>query len=641
MFSSNQDPSEVMAALTAEDPQAVRAAAQWLGAAGDAEALPGLIYALGNKHRGCQEAVKDALVQIGGDRTVANILPLLADRNPQRSAAAAEILERIGRCAIAPVIALLQHEDPRVRGAAATLLGKLGAREAIPHLMALRTDENINVRSTIFRVLGELGDAAVCDGIRAHVRDPEAWVRFAVMHTLAELQDHQAIPLFLEDLRSSDDLSAWAAVEALGRLGVPEVVPPLLKMLAPAPASLRDHIVCNIVRIAEAQDFNLYLAYGLRRHEGAFLSALSNPKSKIKEAAVLGLGRFGGHRAVAPMLACLEAVPFGCDARLEPVVEEALCRIGETEPLLAYLQAVSTPVPRNKERTIQVCGRVLGRLQEPKAIDVLVALLASDSVDVRRTLVNTLGELGDRRTCDALMGRLRDGTGHVRGEAARALGRIGDPCAALPLFEALLRERYADVKQALIRALVSLGDARIKERCRALLFHPATETRQLAIQCFGAMADWKDGRLLFENLQDEHHGIRRQVVEILGRLDDPNALEPLIYALTDEHEAVRMAAVEALAHKPSEQAVRGLISSLYDPNKRVAYKAAEALGSLGDASCVQPMLNLLRCTEDVPMKIALVRFLQQVPDARVKHVLEEIRRDPNPDLQKLFCPPRG
>ncbi len=636
MIVPNQNPPDVMAALTGEDPQVVRCAAQWLGASRDAQAVPGLIYALGNRHRGCQEAVMDALVQIGGDKTVESLLPLLADGNPQRRSAAGEILERIGSPAVVPVTRLLRHGNPCVRGTAADLLGKLGAREAVVHLMALREDENINVRCTVFRVLGQLGDAAVCDGIRGYLSDPEEWVRFALMHALAELGDREAIPFFLEALQASDDVSSWAAVEALGRLGVPEVVPPLLKMLSKVPPSLRDHIVCNIVRIAEAQDFNLYLAYGLRRHEGAFLSALSNPKPEIREAVVLGIGRFGGQAAVGPMLACLEAVPFGCDNSLEPVVEEALCRIGETEPLLAYLRGLAMPLPKNKERTVRICGRVLGSLRARKAIAVLVPLLCTDSADVRRTLVRALGDIGDRRGCDALMGRLRDGTGHVRSEAARALGRIGDPCAALPLFEALLRECYGDVKESLMRALVGLGDVRIKKRFRALLFHPAIEIRQLAIQCFGAMADWKDGRILFESLQDEHDGIRRQVVQALGRLDHPGVLEPLIYALSDEHEAVRMAAVEALAGKPSEQAVRGLISSLYDPSRRVAYKAAEALGSLGDASCVQPMLNLLQCTEDVPMKIALVRSLQQVSDPRVESVLEEIRRDQNPDLQALF-----
>ncbi len=641
MFSLNEDRSHVMTALTGEDPQAVRSAAQWLGAARDVGAVPALIYALGNRHRGCQEAVMDALVQIGGRETVEGLLPLLADRNPLLCSAAGEILERIGRPAVLPVRGLLRHGDPRVRSTAANLLGKLGASEAVPDLMELREDGNINVRCTVFRVLGELGDRSVCAGIRDYLGDPEAWVRFAAMHALADLQDREAIPFFLEALQTADDMSAWAAVDALGRLGVSEVVPPLLKMLPEVRPSLRDHIVCNIVRIADAQDFNLYLSYGLRRHEKAFLGALKSSKPEIQEAAVRGLGRFGGRSAVGPLLACLETLPLGCDTPLASLVEEALCGINETEPLLSYLQSLTLPLTNDKEWAVRVCSRVLGHLRERRAVDALVPLLESDPLELRRTLVGALGAVGDRRACDALMKRLRDPNGHVRSEAARGLGRIGDPCAALPLFDALLRECYDDVKETLVRALVGLGDARIKERFRALLLHPAAETRQLAIQGFGAMADWKEGRLLFESLQDEDHGIRRQVVETLGRLDDPGVLEPLVYALTDEHEAVRMAAVEALAGKSSAQAVRGLLSSLYDPSKRVAYKAAEALGSLGDASCVEPMLSLLKCTEDIPMKIALVRSLQTVPDPRVQRVLEEIGRDPNPDLKELFCPPRA
>ena len=117
--------------------------------------------------------------------------------------------------------------------------------------------------------------------------------------------------------------------------------------------------------------------------------------------------------------------------------------------------------------------------------------------------------------------------------------------------------------------------------------------------------------------------------------------DPLIHCLTDEHEKVRLAAIDVLSNYSSEHVMIGLISALYDSSSWVAYRAAEALGYIGDAEAVVPMIEMLKQTRHVAMKIALVKALQQIGDERSEPVLSEMRMDDNADIRDLFTDCKG
>jgi hypothetical protein len=104
-------------------------------------------------------------------------------------------------------------------------------------------------------------------------------------------------------------------------------------------------------------------------------------------------------------------------------------------------------------------------------------------------------------------------------------------------------------------------------------------------------------------LKDEDPRIRQTAAEILGRLQDPRAIGPLIVALVDEASEVREAASEALKNflfwEKSDEANRvvpELIVVLQDQRKdpEVRKNAAKALGKIKDPRAVEPLIEALK-----------------------------------------------
>jgi HEAT repeat protein len=67
----------------------------------------------------------------------------------------------------------------------------------------------------------------------------------------------------------------------------------------------------------------------------------------------------------------------------------------------------------------------------------------------------------------------------------------------------------------------------------------------------------------------------------LGKIGDPEALDPLIEALADEDWLVRRNAAESLARLKNNRAVDSLVPLLEDENEMVRDTVEGALSSLG------------------------------------------------------------
>jgi HEAT repeat protein len=81
--------------------------------------------------------------------------------------------------------------------------------------------------------------------------------------------------------------------------------------------------------------------------------------------------------------------------------------------------------------------------------------------------------------------------------------------------------------------------------------------------------------------------IRWWVVDTLGVIRDPVAVEPLVEALLDEHSGVRRGAAWALGHIRSKKAIEPLAKVLEnDKDWRVRLAAALVLGKIGDERAI-------------------------------------------------------
>ena len=151
------------------------------------------------------------------------------------------------------------------------------------------------------------------------------------------------------------------------------------------------------------------------------------------------------------------------------------------------------------------------------------------------------------------------------------------------------------MRQAAVRALGQIGDARAVEPLIATLKHWDKDVQQAAAEALGEIGDAQAVEPLIVALSKfKTVMVRRAAAEALGEIGDAQAVEPLIAALSDKAEAVREGVAKALGKISDARAVDALIVALSkDKVVKVCQAAAEALGEIGDARAVGPLIAAL------------------------------------------------
>jgi HEAT repeat protein len=125
----------------------------------------------------------------------------------------------------------LASGDPLVRQSAAEALGKQGHAEAVPHLIAALRDNHLWVRRAAAIGLAHLGDAGAAGALIECLQDRAAVVRRSAAYALGALRAEAALPALKISLTDSDPQVRRYAAWALGRIGRPEVVADLTRLL--------------------------------------------------------------------------------------------------------------------------------------------------------------------------------------------------------------------------------------------------------------------------------------------------------------------------------------------------------------------------------------------------------------------------
>lgn len=164
----------------------------------------------------------------------------------------------------------------------------------------------------------------------------------------------------------------------------------------------------------------------------ALVNKLEDEMLDVRLAAAHALAQHGAAQATRSILRAL-ALPG--DWPLQRCTE-ILAEMGPdvADSLLAFLAEKDA---QDKDPSILVALRVLGMLQEPRAVASFFKFLKSPESELRLTAAKALGQSGSPQFVDELCGLLRDDTWEVRSAAAQALGKAGSDKAIAPLTKAL------------------------------------------------------------------------------------------------------------------------------------------------------------------------------------------------------------
>ena len=159
---------------------------------------------------------------------------------------------------------------------------------------------------------------------------------------------------------------------------------------------------------------------------------------------------------------------------------------------------------------------------------------------------------------EELIAYLMNNRTDVQKQAAEALGEMRDPRAIEPLIGISLESMYLDCRIKAVEALVNMGSQAVT--------------------------------YLIEIMRRKYSPGRNRAAEILGKIGDPRAVEPLVEALGDED--IRYAAAEALSSIQDPKALHFLLQVVKGKDHDARDAAAMALINIG-APALEPMIKLL------------------------------------------------
>ena len=171
-----------------------------------------------------------ALGNIGSERAVELLIPLLSDKDEDVRWAAVVALGRTGsERAVEPLITLLKDED--VRRAAAVALGNIGSERAVDHLIPLLSDKDEDVRRAAAEALGDIGSERAVDHLIPLLEDEYEYVRREAAFALGKIGSDRAVEHLIPLLSDKDEDVRRAAAEALGLTGSERAVDHLIPLL--------------------------------------------------------------------------------------------------------------------------------------------------------------------------------------------------------------------------------------------------------------------------------------------------------------------------------------------------------------------------------------------------------------------------
>lgn len=190
-------------------------------------------------------------------------------------------------------------------------------------------------------------------------------------------------------------------------------------------------------------------------------------------------------------------------------------------------------------------------------------------------------------------------------------------------------------KEELTAAFQALGKPGVLYLVKELK-KPDVAARKVIIETLGKLRDPLAVEVLTQQFKERAEDVRRAAAKALGEIGDLKAVASLIVTLqTDKKKRVRAEAATSLGLLRSKDAVIPLIQALdatKEKKRWVRRSAAEALGFIGDSQAMEPLMDALNDTEKV-VRVAAMFGLYMLGDTKSLELLEQRASDPDEEVR--------
>jgi HEAT repeat protein len=482
-----------------------------------------------------------------GPYAVPHLTVMLGDSNPELVMFALQSLARIGYApAGRSIMPLLHHGDPNVAQSAIEAVGQLRTREAVPDLLELV--------------------------------DGELWLQLAAINALGSIGAPEAVRPLMALV--PDSVLAEPAVQALRNIAAPESLEPLLGLLPDVhERALRDPLLLAIAVVIDLHPDPASLlaaagsALAARDEAMTYLARILAAVARDEEAEGDSLQRAAATLAVA---AGLEALEPGLLARLA------------SDPEAGWLEGLFRRFP---------AGLATRRDR----------LLGHSDPDVRAGALRAARFEEHELPC--LFDHLEDAQAHVRAAACYAMGRL-ELDGTAPLLVERLRRGEPVEQAAAVQALGRLSAGALADLEHCLASEASETVAALALDVLATKPVSALETHVLRLAEDRLPAVRRAGLRAAARLPGARTDVLLLRALADRHQPTQVEALDLLVARGGDQSLAVLVAMLGTADS-LRFHVIRALGRCRAKAAATKLRGLLpECGphEQIQVVTALIRI---------------------------------
>ncbi len=529
------------------------------------------------------------------DRLIKPLIEFLyMEENAAARNTAIEALIHIGPQALRSLEEAFRTENHDVRKFIVDVAGQMNTPLSVPLLLKAIQDEDENVRAAAVEYLGRLRAQEAVGPLIRMLQEEDLWVRYSVIEALGMIATPEALSVILDCLKERP--LAEVALRALEGFGRAVPVERIVPFLSDQRRSVSSQALITLSRLVETEEQFNALKEAIKEYMPfvkfvkTLLEAVQSDRVELKKSALKLLGFCAGPEHIDLIL------ELAMTEDIRAVAEEALLKAGRRAP------------------------------------HALEAFLWRGFPEKRRLVAQVMASLRLPVFYGSFMKALSDVDGHIVSIAAGALGEIGDRQSVERLIP-LLGHPYPDVQEAVIEALVKLGNYLRNEELRTLLSSPTELLR--------ANAALVAGRLRREALVgqigllsgDPSASVRRAAAEALAILSTPEAIVYLRRCLKDEEPEVKIAALSDLSGTTGRALVKDVSDLLKDPVPGVRVSAIRALSRIKDREVLELLRQLLQ-DSDPYIVVNAIEALKDDLSPQTTQAIKALLRHPDREVKR-------
>ena len=393
------------------------------------------------------------------------------------------------------------------------------------------------------------------------LRIPDRYIRPNVGPLLPQVTVASDHPLVCDLLRSRDDELRTLGARVLKQIGGKTVLGLIAAMMGERDFPGRLESMALIVPMAGHHAIPALTA----------VLAVGKPLEKRQALRYLADHRYMGANAAGAAAAIAQALADPS----EPVVIDAIGAYAAHCTEAQYFETIARFLDSPSPNVVMAAVAGLQRFDTPRVIEALERKLHEGPTNVRLAVLGAMEGIGNDVIVPSLAAALGHRTLNVRTRAAEILGLLS-------------QERRIDISRTIVY-LLRTGDV---------------ELRRLAADLARSVSDRKSELWpkLVPFLRDEDWWVRERVVDALLELAGRDLTPLLSEFAADPSDVVRRFAVEVLARLNDPEAHELLVrTAMLDTDWWVRERAVEALAAFGDVRVAPQIVEIMRSSPGIEL----------------------------------------